>query len=341
MYPSTTDYAPSTSTRAMDRSTVPVQHPAAQHDEMEVNGGEAVDTPPTVGPSRVEEPSQQLVEQPPVGQLPGQAVPTFHLHQHVYEGPGVDEEARRVVERLAGAHGELFSYLHEQIRGLQGYLQASTLEADLQEWGGAVQGALTSQQQETAALRAELNELRTTTVSMREELQALRVSQRSWRDEFAQLQGRVEVDARKLAQLHVDVADLRHHYDRWSKQCWDRLEADLPAVSAHAERQVTGMEARVQRDLQTMRTEYEHLRTRMNEVHDRQATLAGTVSAMEETLCRRPDSLQRLVVMHRWSITSSRWMFPLELQTVRLRCLRLREPMLRIWINQRLPCPKL
>ena len=60
MYPVTTDYAPTTSTRvvAMDRSAVPDQRPTEQQEEMEVNGEEGIVVPLTVGPSKVEEPSE-------------------------------------------------------------------------------------------------------------------------------------------------------------------------------------------------------------------------------------------------------------------------------------------
>ena len=55
-------------------------------------------------------------------QVQGGAVPVMpvlHLHRHEHVEGVVDQEARAVVERLATQHGELFSFLHQEIESLK------------------------------------------------------------------------------------------------------------------------------------------------------------------------------------------------------------------------------
>ena len=48
-------------------------------------------------------------ETPQPGLVPGSVIPALHLHRHEHVGVSVDDEARAVISRLAGQHGELFS----------------------------------------------------------------------------------------------------------------------------------------------------------------------------------------------------------------------------------------
>ena len=75
-----------------------------------------------VAPSDVVAQTGELMspeETPQPGLVPGSVIPALHLHRHEHAGVSVDDEARAVISRLAGQHGELFSYLHGEIRQLQ------------------------------------------------------------------------------------------------------------------------------------------------------------------------------------------------------------------------------
>ena len=105
-------------------------------DAMQVNGIEGEDQAPqsvvAVQPSQVSEPDDRLMAQPlppamPVAEAgPSQVqggtvpiMPVLHLHRHEHIEGVVDQEARAVVEQLATQHGELFSFLHQEIESLK------------------------------------------------------------------------------------------------------------------------------------------------------------------------------------------------------------------------------
>ena len=105
-------------------------------DDMQVNRAEDVDQAPqtvtVVQPSLVSEPDDRLAVQSPPPSMPvaeagpsrsqGGAVPVMpvlHLHRHEHTEGVVDQEARAVVERLATQHGELFSFLHQEVKDLK------------------------------------------------------------------------------------------------------------------------------------------------------------------------------------------------------------------------------
>ena len=120
---------------------------SAQGDDMQVNGTESAEQAPmpvvvAVQPSGVVEPEDRLVAQPPPPAMPVAeagpsqvqggavpAVPVLHLHRHEHVEGTVDQEARAVVERLATQHGELFSFLHDEIKSLkEDYVQKQFAE---------------------------------------------------------------------------------------------------------------------------------------------------------------------------------------------------------------------
>ena len=78
-----------------------------------------VPDPAMVQATSVVEPDDRLTVPVPETSSGGGQVPALHLHRHQHVSVTMDDEARTVIERLAERHGELFSYLHEEIRQLQ------------------------------------------------------------------------------------------------------------------------------------------------------------------------------------------------------------------------------
>ena len=125
-------------------------------DDMQVNGAEGVDQASqpvgVVQPSAVTEPDDRLMAQPPPPTMPvaeagpsqvqGGAVPVMpvlHLHRHEHVEGVVDQEARAVVERLATQHGELFSFLHQEIESLKEDMVQKQFAEEVVSWAGRVQ----------------------------------------------------------------------------------------------------------------------------------------------------------------------------------------------------------
>ena len=125
-------------------------------DDMQVNGTEGGDQAPqpivaVVQPSVVTEPDDRLVAQPPPPTMPvaeagpsqiqGGAVPVMpvlHLHRHEHVEGVVDQEARAVVERLATQHGELFSFLHQEIKSLKEDMLRKQFTEEVVTWAERV-----------------------------------------------------------------------------------------------------------------------------------------------------------------------------------------------------------
>ena len=78
-----------------------------------------VPDPAMLQATSVVEPDDRLAVTVPESSSGGGQVPALHLHRHEHVSVTVDDEARAVIKRLAGRHGELFSYLHEEIHQLQ------------------------------------------------------------------------------------------------------------------------------------------------------------------------------------------------------------------------------
>ena len=125
-------------------------------DDMQVNGTEGVDQAPqpvvaVVQPSLVVEPDERLMAQPPPptmpvaeagpSQGPGgvvSAMPVLYLHRHEHVEGVVDQEARVVVERLATQHGELFSFLHQEIESLKEDMVRKQFAEEVVTWAERV-----------------------------------------------------------------------------------------------------------------------------------------------------------------------------------------------------------
>ena len=139
-------------------------------DDMQVNGTEGVDQASqpvaAVQPSAVIEPEDRLIAQPPPPAMPvaeagpsqvqGGAVPAMpvlHLHQHEHVEGVVDQEARAVVERLATQHGELFSFLHQEIESLKEDMVRKQFAEEVVTWAERVQGDVERQGRELTTLR--------------------------------------------------------------------------------------------------------------------------------------------------------------------------------------------
>ena len=142
---------------------------------MKVNGAEGEDQAPqsigAVQPSQVTEPDDRLMAQPlppamPVAEAgPSQVqggtvpvMPVLHLHRHEHVEGVVDQEARAMVERLATQHGELFSFLHQEIESLKEDMVQKQFAEEVVDWAGRVQGEVERQGRELTALKNDLQE---------------------------------------------------------------------------------------------------------------------------------------------------------------------------------------
>ena len=141
-------------------------------DNMQVNGAEGVDQAPqpvvAVQPSLVVESDERLAVQTPpsmpvaeAGPSMGQGgavpvMPVLHLHRHEHIEGVVHQEARAVVERLATQHGELFSYLHQEIESLKKDMVPKQFAEEVVTWAGRVQGEVERQGRELASLKREI-----------------------------------------------------------------------------------------------------------------------------------------------------------------------------------------
>ena len=82
-------------------------------------------------------------------------MPVLHLHRHEHVEGVVDQEGRAVVERLATQHGELFSFLHQEIV-LKEHMVQKQFAEEVVAWAGRVQEELGRQGHELRALRRDL-----------------------------------------------------------------------------------------------------------------------------------------------------------------------------------------
>ena len=117
-------------------------------------------------PTSVYEPQEPLAVQTPLPMsISGTAehfadgaawnMPALHLHRHEYHEGTVDAEARVVVERLAAQHGELFDFLHQEIKDLQKNMVHKQFAEEVVTWGDAAQREIIRQGREIESLRTE------------------------------------------------------------------------------------------------------------------------------------------------------------------------------------------
>ena len=83
-------------------------------------------------------------------------MPVLYLHWHEHVEGVVDQEARAVVERLATQHGELFSFLHQEIESLKEDMVRKQFAEEVVSWAGKVQGEVERQGRELASLKREI-----------------------------------------------------------------------------------------------------------------------------------------------------------------------------------------
>ena len=134
-----------------------------------------VPDPAMLQATSVVEPDDRLAVPVPASSSVGGQVPALHLHRHEHVSVTVDDEARAVIERLAGRHGELFSYLHEEIRQLQEQMaQRTQFESDLVPWIGAVRGAVEAQWRDIERLQTGLQDARDAAHAARREAAIIR-----------------------------------------------------------------------------------------------------------------------------------------------------------------------
>ena len=92
-------------------------------------------------------------------QVQGGAVPimpVFHLHRHEHVKGVVDQEARAMVVRLATQHGELFSFLHQEIESLKEDMVPKQFAEEVVDWAGRMQEEVERQGHELIALKRDL-----------------------------------------------------------------------------------------------------------------------------------------------------------------------------------------
>ena len=125
---------------------------------MSVNGrGDELSLVPMAQGS-VQEPETRLLPTDAPSLLTvGGSVPELHLHQHTHHGETlVDQEARDVMARLAGQHGELFHYLQGEIQKLQNEKADTRFAQDVVVWVGMARGIMEKQGAELKALQVDL-----------------------------------------------------------------------------------------------------------------------------------------------------------------------------------------
>ena len=134
-----------------------------------------VPDPAMVQATSVAEPDDRLTVPVPETSSGGGQVPALHLHRHQHVSVTVDDEARTVIERLAERHGELFSYLHEEIRQLQEQMaQRTQFESDLAPWVEAVRGAVEAQWRDIERLQTGLQDAHDAAHTARREAATIR-----------------------------------------------------------------------------------------------------------------------------------------------------------------------
>jgi hypothetical protein len=240
-------------------------------DLMVVNGqgSEGQQTP--AQPSTIVEPDDRLAPTAaPSMPAPEFQVPVLHLHRHEHPAGTVDEEARAVVERLAGQHGEIFNYLHGEIKELQEKRVLPQFETDVTQWIGSVRGimegqghVLSSLQEELKATKAEVAAARTSVDTLRRELEEyLAEMKTSLAESECQMKGHLQ----RLNTDLTQVSEKGEHETQYASSRIHRMEEKTLTVE---------VEARVER---------RRLQEILEDVRDRQAVLFKTVNAMEEHL---------------------------------------------------------
>ena len=154
-------------------------------DQMLVNGGDVHDQALVLvpwpgaelpsgseGTGVIEAESSLMIPQTPEAGIPAVEgpYPVLHLHRHIHAGV-IDDEARVVISRLAEQHGELFTYLHDQVTRAQESLQErAQFEKDLVAWVGTTREVLESQWLRTERMAAGLADVQETARIVREDV---------------------------------------------------------------------------------------------------------------------------------------------------------------------------
>ena len=184
--------------------------------QMSVNGGEghdqalvplpqpAVEVPSvSEGVGVVEADSIVLAPQIPETGIPSVQgpYPVLHLHRHIHAGV-VDDEARSMITRLAEQHGEVFTYLHDQVgRAQESLLQRLQFEKDIVAWVRTTQEVLESQW-----LRAE--RMSTGLFDVQETIRAVRREVTGLSEHLTTRTTSIEAQIQDLsAQVHAELLD--------------------------------------------------------------------------------------------------------------------------------------
>ena len=186
-------------------------------DRMSVNGGEGQDQalvpvprPVAEIPSGSEGAGVVQVDSVVLGpQIPEAGIPAvegpypvLHLHKHIHAGV-IDDEARTVITRLAEQHGEVFTYLHDQVsRAQESLLQRSQFEQDIVAWVRTTREVLESQW-----LMAE--RMSTGLADVQEAVRAVRRDVMGLSERLTTRTTSIETQVHDLSvELHADIARL-------------------------------------------------------------------------------------------------------------------------------------
>lgn len=136
---------------------------------VEVAPRPAVETKCVMRPCSVAEPDDRLIAQSPppptriaeAGPLGVQGgvdpvMPVHHLHQHEHVEGVADKEARAVVEHLATQHGQLFSFLHQEVESLKKDMVRGQFVEEVVNWAEKVQTEMERQGHEITSLQEEM-----------------------------------------------------------------------------------------------------------------------------------------------------------------------------------------
>ena len=168
-------------------------------------------------PSTIIEPEDRLTPTvaPSMPALEGR-VPVLHLHRHEHPPGAVDEEARAVVQRLAGQHGELFEYLQGKIQELRDSRVHPQFVTDVTQWIGDARDFMEGQGQKLSSLNAELQATKMEVATAQEAVGRLRAEMG---DSLAALENSLETsDCQLKGHIQQLSTGLTTTSDEWRQE---------------------------------------------------------------------------------------------------------------------------
>ena len=269
---------------------------------MQVNGAEGSDQAPqsvaVVRPSLVTEPDERLIVQSPTPPMPvaeagpswtqGGAVPVMpvlHLHRHEYVEGVVDQEARVVVDRLATQHGELFSFLHQEVEELKKGMVPKQFAEEVVSWAGRVQGEVERQGREWVSLKRELQVVKAElTAEVGKCKRELNTDLTRLRALIPEMQKPLQEALRKLSSQLTGMSE------DWGK--------DITRILALSQQSTESIDARIAKIVGQNDREHTVLRDKLEDMTARQAVLMTSMEAMETQMHELMDAEKESVSEH-------------------------------------------